>query len=75
MVESNSAKDPTTGKILEADRVLRSTAERRIYEGFTAFLNAAGQQAHFRGPTPPFRNRGHQRACFIIALSSTGRHT
>ncbi|CEA06924.1 hypothetical protein BN1051_00228 [Arthrobacter saudimassiliensis] len=48
MVESNAAKGLTMGEILEADRKLRSTSEGRTYEGFTAFLNDADQQARFR---------------------------
>ncbi|MCQ1988236.1 DUF3375 domain-containing protein [Arthrobacter sp. zg-Y844] len=48
MVESNAAKGLTMGEILEADKKLRSTAEGRTYEGFTAFLNDADQQARFR---------------------------
>ena len=52
MMESYSAKGLTMGELLAADKKLRSTAEGRTYEGFTAFLNDADQQARRHAALP-----------------------
>ena len=72
MVKPDAAKGLAIGEILEADQKLRSTAEGRTYEGFTAFLNDGDQQSRFRAATrtirgpqnPPF----HRRRSGLVAV-------
>lgn len=70
IVESNASKGITMGELLEADKKLRSTAEGRTYEGFTAFLNDGDQQARFRRATAAVLERD-----FTEAMTSEDRQT